>query len=591
MYTLNEMLGGLTVDQLKSLMQWLPDTPRRGKKGELVAEISLSLAGEGMRELWDRLDDTQRLAVAETLYAPDGAFHRTRFHAKYGRLPDFTLKERNGRRSYFAAPTALGLFLYYQNGRYLLPTDLVERLKGFVEEPAPVRLNTVDTLPETRGDRRITVRHTERDALADLPVLLRLAEQARIQVSDKTSLPGAATLRLVMDSLADGDFYDAVSGHSAHSQEIGSIKAFAWPMLLQASGLAQRSGSKLALSPAGRTALSTASATVLATIWRKWLKSTLFDEFSRIDAIKGQKSKGRVLTAVPPRRTAIADTLQHCPVGGWVKVDDLSRFMQATDCTFGIAHDPWKLYICEPQYGSLGYDGSHSWQILQLRYLLCILLEYAATLGMIDVAYIDASGARDDFRALWGTDELEFLSRYDGLLYFRLTPLGAHCLGLDEEYRPAPTQQGVRLSVSPRMQVCVVDGQLSTEEALILDTWATKEADDRWRLDRQKALGAVEKGLDIAELRLFLQTRENQPLPDPIEAFIRGTWKQGRALKIVGTTLLIECDSDEIAAKIAMHKESAGLCQRAGDRHLLVRIEHEKTFRRLIRQLGFGMIA
>ena len=41
-----------------------------------------------------------------------------------------------------------------------------------------------------------------------------------------------------------------------------------------------------------------------------------------------------------------------------------------------------------------------------------LLFEYAATLGMIDVAYVDPEGARTDFRRLWGVDELRFLSRY-----------------------------------------------------------------------------------------------------------------------------------------------------------------------------------
>ena len=36
------------------------------------------------------------------------------------------------------------------------------------------------------------------------------------------------------------------------------------------------------------------------------------------------------------------------------------------------------------------------------RYLLCLLLEYAATLGLIDVAYTDPDEARPDFRHMWG---------------------------------------------------------------------------------------------------------------------------------------------------------------------------------------------
>ncbi|MGF7137512.1 hypothetical protein P3T40_009025 [Paraburkholderia sp. EB58] len=589
MNTLNEVLPRLTVDQLKSLMRWLPDASPTGRKDLLVGAILRSLAGDGLCALWDRLDDIQRMAVAETAYALDGLFDGNRFRAKYGRLPDFTIKENGRRYSYYGPPTALGLFLYHQDGCYSLPDDLRERLIAFVPEPEPVRLSTIETLPKEIGEDPLMVRHTERDAMVDLSVLLRLTDQGKIQVSDKTSLPGAATLRLLTESLAGGDFYADKPKQDQRGQEIGPIKAFSWPLMLQAAGLAQRNGSKLALSAGGRKALASAQARVLGAIWNKWLKSSLFDEFSRVDVIKGQKSKGRVMTAVAPRRAAINEILRLCPVEAWIDVDDFSRFMQATGHTFDVSHNPWKLYVSDQQYGSLGHDGYHSWEILQLRYLLCVLFEYAATLGIIDVAYIEPTEARNDFGDLWGTDDLEFLSRYDGLIYFRVTPLGAWCLGSVEDYTPAPIQPSVRLSVLPSLQVNVVGGNLSTEESLTLDTWAVESTDKSWRLDRQKAVGAIEKGRDIAELRAFLQAREDQLLPETVESFIKTTERQGKALKISGTALLIDCENAEIAASIATHKETASLCLRAGDRQLVVRLENEEKFRNQIRILGFGM--
>ena len=589
MNTLAEVLAHRTVEQLKSLLVWLPDAPRTGKKDELIRAILQSLSGLGLRALWDCLDDAQRLAVAETMHAPHGLFNPAQFEAKYGRLPDFTLKQEERYGFSYGPPTRLNLLLHRDEDGYSVPVDIRERLEAFVPEPAPVRLNTVETLPETCGDDPLLVRHSERDAIVDLSVLLRLADQGMIQVSDKTSLPSASTLRLLTEKLAGADFYPHKAKQHSWDQEIGPIKAFAWPLLLQSSGLAQRNGAKLALSKAGLKALSATPASVLRTIWKKWLKSNLLDEFSRIDVIKGQKSNGRIMTALAPRRAAIDDALRCCPVGTWIDVDELSRFMRAADYTFEVTHDPWKLYIAEQQYGSLGHDGYHDWAILQLRYLLCFLFEYTAPLGIIDVAYIDPTGARDDFGDMWGADDLEFLSRYDGLIYFRLTPLGAYCLELSEDYTPARIESTVRLSVLPGLQVNVMDGQLAAEESLTLGTWAEQQTDGSWRLDRQKALAAIEKGHDIAELGGFLQARDDQPLPETVESFIKTCQRHGTALKIVGTTLLIECQDAETAAMIATHKETAGLCLRAGDRQLVVRLEHEEKFRSLIRILGVGM--
>lgn len=67
-----------------------------------------------------------------------------------------------------------------------------------------------------------------------------------------------------------------------------------------------------------------------------------------------------------------------------------------------------------------------------------MLFEYAATLGLIDIAYTDPAGAREDLREKWGTNDLESLTRYDGLRAIRITALGADVLGL-VEHTPSET--------------------------------------------------------------------------------------------------------------------------------------------------------
>ncbi|WP_340524971.1 hypothetical protein [Cupriavidus necator] len=46
-----------------------------------------------------------------------------------------------------------------------------------------------------------------------------------------------------------------------------------------------------------------------------------------------------------------------------------------------------------------------------------------------------------------------------------------------------------------------------------------------------------------------------------------------------------------MAAMLATRKETARLCLRAGDRHVVVRLEDEEKFRTHIRALGYGMTA
>jgi hypothetical protein len=90
----------------------------------------------------------------------------------------------------------------------------------------------------------------------------------------------------------------------------------------------------------------------------------------------------------------------------------------------------------ETQYGSQWYTGYHEWSLQESRYTLAMIFEYAATLGLVDIAYIRPVDARGDFRVHWGRDDPEFLSRYDGLRALRLNALGAYILGQTDCYEP-----------------------------------------------------------------------------------------------------------------------------------------------------------
>lgn len=76
----------------------------------------------------------------------------------------------------------------------------------------------------------VIVRLTEAAALLNLRAVLQCAA-GRLRCSEKTHRPSAASVGVVAAGLVDGDFSD---------QE--PIAAFAWPLLLQAGGLAELAG-------------------------------------------------------------------------------------------------------------------------------------------------------------------------------------------------------------------------------------------------------------------------------------------------------------------------------------------------------------
>ncbi len=314
------------------------------------------------------------------------------------------------------------------------------------------------------------------------------------------------------------------------------------------------------------------------------------DEFNRIDAIKGQTGEGkRQLTAAPGRRAVIAEALAECPVNQWLGFDEFSRHMQATGHNFEVASDFWDFYIEDPNYGSLGYSGYSDWPIVQARYLLVFLFEYAATLGLIDVAYIHPAGARPDYHSLWGTDDLACLSRYDGLLYFRLNNLGAWILGLTPQYTPSPIAQRQILKVLPNLDV-VATGPLPPGDQLFLELFALPTAENVWKIDRARLIEALENGQRLADIETFLQANSGAGLPNPVAVLLTETAERVTGLRYRGEALLIEAKDPVLAQIIANDGKLRSLCLLAGEQTIVIPKENEAAFRRNLRLLGYGVV-
>ncbi|MBI4870266.1 MAG: hypothetical protein HY814_01720 [Candidatus Riflebacteria bacterium] len=579
-------------DEVKELADLLGlKVPAR--KSERVEAVSSAILGTGstvhrLETLWAELDDLQKAAVAETLHGSTGFFDGSAFEAKYGGQPSWTGgKDRWGRPN---GPSRLCLFLLRVDkhtwGR-TIPADLARRLMGLVPRPRQEQLATLD-IPRPLGEEdALTIRLTESSAQQELFSVLRLVDMGRVQVSDATLRPSAKAVAAVAETLSGGDFYGPDDeSKDKYVQRIGAIRAFAWPLLVQAAGLAKAAGTRLALTPAGRKALTRPAPELLSAAWKAWLRNTFFDEFSRIDVIKGQ-SERRHLTAVAGRRETIAGVLRTCPAGRWIEVDELSRHMQASGAVFEVTRNPWKLYIADAHYGSLGYQGCGGWNILQGRYLLTFLFEYAATLGLIDVAYASPLDAREDYHGNWGVDDLRFLSRYDGLVCFRINALGACVLGISGSYETTEAAPAGSLKVLPNLDVVTTRQRFDPGDEAFLAAFCTRRSENVFSLDRRTALEAIDKGHVAEELRAFLSRSSEGGFQDTVRCFLEDLEKRAGMLSEVGHALLVDCADEIVALQIANDSRTRALCRLAAPRTLVVPAQSEAAFKRAAFALGY----
>ncbi len=593
-------LEDASYDLIKALAKKLGLKPKSRKKTDAIAEISPILSDTKRAvKVFLTLDNLQQKAVAEAVFHQNNEFDDGRFSAKYGAKPSFG----NKKEYYDIEPTLLCLFIYSDEAGKFIPQDLATRIKPYVPKPQGFYLKTVENLPEnltikypdwqkkTAKIVPLIVRETENEAMQDFWSVLRLVEDKKISVSDKTFYPSAKAIEEITAVLRGGDFYEIKEEKEFYPQ-IGAIRSFAWVMILQASKLTNVSAKKLALSNEGRKILTKPAHEIIKNLWQSWQKTTFLDEFNRVDEIKGQKRKGKTnLTGIKPRRESVVDSFQLCPVGEWISIEEFFRCVRL-NFDFTVARDEWNLYIAESGYGSLGYEYGASfdkWYVFQARYILAVLFEYAATLGLIDVAYIPPFNARQDYGELWGTDDLDFLSRYDGLKFIRINNLGAYCFDLAENYELPEIAVKSSFTILPNLKIKVVGASLDGGEELFLENFAEKEDANLWRLSREKTINALENGQQISALREFLQKREEQFLPETVEGFLRDTEKRAAALTDQGMAKIVECETAKIADEIAANPHTKKLCQRIGKKSLAIFAADEKKFRETVRKIGYGM--
>ncbi|NBC46794.1 MAG: hypothetical protein GVY22_02135 [Gammaproteobacteria bacterium] len=597
--TLQDALSSLTVPELKQRCSQIPDLRAANRKDQLIADIKGYLLSESLDKLVAGLTELERNAVAEAVHNWDGHFHAVGFEAKYGSLPaPFSYDPLSwfSRRRKDSQDSMLKLFFYQQT----IPADLAARLVQRVPAPPPLRVETLDDeqLPETVSIQRPTsedpepLRRASTEMLVhqDLPAVLRLVAQGGLGVGAKTGLASAAAIRRIESVLLGGDWYDPEDDADLPrwaGGPIRPIRPFAWPLLLQTGGLAKIDGNKLGLTAKGKKALSQPVHEVVKQLFERWQRKGKPDELRRVDLIKGQTSKGVRLTAPVDRRFVIEDALRDCcPVGEWLSIDDLFRQMKAAGYRFDISGNPWKLYLTEANYGSLGYEGNASFEVLEARYTLAYLFEYLATLGLIDVAYVRPYRARPDYYDLWGADNLSFLSRYDGLQYLRLNALGAYCLDLSEHYAAQAAERPPLFRIGPDLQLELLRAPEPAEQ-LQLEQIATPAEADRWQLDPAQLLARGTDADERERSRQFLESSMEGEAPAELSDLLARIDERATALTDAGPARLIQCRDAALAAMLSTDPATAAHCSRAGERHLCVPETKLNAFRKGLAKLDF----
>ncbi len=612
---IKDILSAHRVDELRSMVKTLhrqaelnmsnqmkkpslgqPASHRKGDVVDWLAGVITQQKTAGF--IYQMMSSLEKDAMSEVVHHPDGIFDPVQIEAKYGAYPDIygtTYSRISGEKIADNGKKYCPLLGIVLAEEKVMARDVQKAYRTFVPQPVQTVPGQIEELPEKvtlpsgESTSEFTVVLTEQSALIDVQAMLNLVAKGKVGVGAKTGRISKAGAKNVRQVLCQEDFYppEEETGDD-YDVQMGpaGIRPFAWPLLLQAANLAQIEGSKLALTRSGQAALKKKAQDVIKTLWERWLKTTILHEMNRIEAIKGQKSKKKPLHQARMGRENLAQGLADLESQKWILLEDFFKHLFARGDVVDIVRNEWPLYILDPIHGSFGY--AHiTWDHLTGRFARAFLLEYAATLGLIDVALVPPWDAVSDIRNLWGGDDLTCLSRYDGLLALRLTPLGAWILGQTKTYTPAPPTYS--LQIVSKQEIRLLDFGLADEATARLERFCIQKDDQTFSLDAGKALQAMEQGMSADDMREVLIQGSKQELPVQVADFLTHMEQRAGLFRIAGPALVVECSDQNVRNAVISHAEMRTLCLPAGESALVVRKEDEEAFRVCLHKLGYAL--
>ncbi len=567
--------------------------------------VNVLLDPQSIRTLWAQMDELSHKAIAAA-YHNEGEFVADAFVAQYGSLPQ---RPKKSQWSYHTEMILLDLF--FQQGR-LLP-QLMPLLKDLVPPPERFQVQGVAELQVRLDDNpnypvELRVAETEKAGWHDLLLLLQMFDQRVLALKPDTGKLTPDSFSMLRKQLLQGDFLNPddletdwgdAGGPGRKKRADGkpkiedTIRPYGLLTFARGAGLISTAGTG-SLTDAGRALLTEQNPELLLDAFEKWEKESTVDEITRIDAIKGFKASGLRLTAPGMRRERIVEALSWCPAGVWIEISDFYRALKVWRFDFQVEQGGIeKLYIGY-RYASSGYydawaDDADMWRLVNGLYINAVLWEYLATIGALDLAYLPPGEADIEAAPYYGHDG-PYFSRYDGLFYFRINPLGAYLFGQAGDYQAAKVGMAPLLEIDAERVVKVLDPARLTPMLIAqLEQVGAPVGDGAYRLDQQKLLLALEQGSDLDGVREFLLRNSGDSMPLAVARWLDEVKEASRAFTRAGAMLSVRAASPELVQLVLADAELSKFCTALGNRTVVLPANREARLRSRLRELGYGL--
>lgn len=276
--------------------------------------------------------------------------------------------------------------------------------------------------------------------------------------------------------------------------------------------------------------------------------------------------------------------IEQLPQGKWQHVEQLYQWLHMRGYETGfVSIDLAMRYLSySSSWGSepLRYDLlDHQLSRASLKGSLALL----AAFGLIDIAY-----SQPDTRQ----PGLSFYSPFDGLAFFRLTPLGAYVFGLTETYVPPPPAASGRevYILSPHSLILRLSDKAKEIDRLRLQPFVESLGNDSYKLTYASFLGTCQRPEDVpVQVDVFQRLIGGQLFPI-WKQFFDGLSQRMHPLAQVPNVHVYQLPDDpELLRHVAQDEVLRTLVQKAEGYQILVARKDLPALKKRLQVLGYLM--
>lgn len=428
--------------------------------------------------------------------------------------------------------------LFFIKGR--LPVEITNILKGFVK---PIEVEFVPTYINPQEYLKNQIKYHYREFISiredfekDFVSIIKLVNSSKFKTTKASQMPNKTAMVKMNEVLINKEIF--YQNDISQLRVIdNTIRLYGISKLLLESQILEIKNETLVLGDYADDFLMMKTAEKCKFLLEAYIKSDT-DELRRINELKIKTDYyGKYSTC----REVILGYLKMVPIDEWIDIEQLLKFIKKSDRNFlrKIVGTIYTYY----EYDRYYYPNQNSWEKEEGRFIDVVLIEYLASMGIVDLLISED----------YNDEDVEYFK----VDYFKLTQLGAHILGVNDDYKTEHMEDETGIIIQPNYEIIVQAGKMKDVHCIYLDKFAEKLSEDTvsiYKISFKAMVTALDNEISIEEIIDYFEEFSQKKIPDNVLLSLNEWKDKSKKIKIRRVTI-VETDDKYLIEELKNYKE------------------------------------